>query len=97
MTTALSGLPELLQIGRENALLGNYQTALTYYDGVNAQVASYLVSLLRLSREAREGHTAASWLAFFSKKEKKKKRDVVRFERRCLWALESRRIVSGWL
>jgi hypothetical protein len=44
MTSALAGLPELLQIGRENALLGNYQTALTYYDGVNAQVATYLVS-----------------------------------------------------
>ena len=44
MTTAMSGLNELLQIGREYALLGNYNASLTYYDGFNAQLASYLVS-----------------------------------------------------
>lgn len=45
--TVLQGLPELLQISREYALLGQYQTSLTYYDGFNAQLGQYLVRALR--------------------------------------------------
>ncbi len=41
--SVLQGLPELLQISREYALLGQYQTSLTYYDGFNAQLNQFLV------------------------------------------------------
>ena len=58
MSTAISGLGELLQISREYALLGNYSTSLTYYDGFNAQLSSYLVRLELLGKRR----------IFFSKK-----------------------------
>lgn len=51
--SVLQGLPELLQISREYALLGQYQTALTYYDGFNAQLNQFLVRSLARRRGAR--------------------------------------------
>lgn len=45
MSTNLSDIIENTKIGREYALLGNYESSLVYYQGVLQQINSLLVSL----------------------------------------------------
>ncbi len=41
-TNLIQELPESLQLARESALVGNYETSLIYFDGVVAQVVQYV-------------------------------------------------------
>lgn len=41
MATMLSRIPEELRMGREFALLGNYESALVYFEGVCVCVCLY--------------------------------------------------------
>lgn len=43
-------IPESLQLARESALAGNYETSLIYYDGVIAQVVQYDHDFVQESR-----------------------------------------------
>lgn len=45
MSTNLSDIIENTKIGREYALLGNYESSLVYYQGVLQQINRLLVSL----------------------------------------------------
>jgi len=38
----VQGLPDSIKLSREYALLGNYETALVYYDGIISQIQQYL-------------------------------------------------------
>lgn len=46
MGGALIGLEEHLTLAREYALLGNYDSALIFFEGVHAQINKYVITLI---------------------------------------------------
>ncbi len=53
MGSTLADLLENAQMGRENALLGNYDTAVVYYQGVLQQIQKLMIQTVDASKKQK--------------------------------------------